>query len=84
MRLLQHLANILLKLNSSKQLKAPESLSALLARRKNVILLGYILTLHNLFLAMGLAIMFLGCLQAIVVEVERSSWLWGGPNHNID
>jgi hypothetical protein len=61
-----------------------QALSALLARRKNVILLGYILTLHNLLLAMGLAIMFLGCLQAIVVEVERSSWLWGGPNHNID
>lgn len=61
-----------------------QALSALLARRKNVILLGYILTLHNLLLAVGLAIMFLGCLQVIVVEVERSSWLWGGPNHNID
>ncbi|CAK9855817.1 unnamed protein product [Sphagnum jensenii] len=32
----------------------------------------------------GIDIMFLGCLQAIVVEVERSSWLWGGPKHSID
>ncbi len=61
-----------------------QALSALLARKKNIIPLGYIPTLHNLFLAVGLAIMFLGCLQATVVEVEWSNWLWGGPKHNID
>jgi hypothetical protein len=61
-----------------------QALSALLARRKNVIPLGYIPTLHNLLLAVGSAIMFLGCLQATVVEVERSSWLWGGPKHSLD
>jgi len=54
-----------------------QALNALLARRKNVIPLGYIPTLHHLLLAVGSAIMFLGCLQTTVVEFERSSWLLG-------
>ncbi len=53
-------------------------------KKKNVIPFGHIPTLHNLLLAVGSAIMFLGCLQATVVEVERSSWLWGGPKQSID
>ncbi len=61
-----------------------QALNALLARRKNVIPLGYIPTLHHLLLAVGSAIMFLGCLQTTVVEFERSSWLWGGPKQSID
>jgi hypothetical protein len=55
-----------------------QALSALLARRKNPVPLGYIPTLHNLFLALGSAAMFMGCLQATIAEVERS------PRHSAD
>lgn len=60
-----------------------QALSALLARRKNPVPLGYLPTLHNLFLALGSAAMFMGCLQATIAEVKRSSWLWGS-RHSAD
>jgi hypothetical protein len=49
----------------------------LLKFKKSAVPLGPIPTLHNFVLAAGSLVMFAGCLQSTLVEIEQSRWLWG-------
>jgi hypothetical protein len=52
-------------------------LKFLLGYREKPVRLGYVPVVHNLVLAVGSLVMFAGCLNAAVAEVQSSSWLWG-------
>lgn len=59
------------------------SLNALLKLKKSPVSLGPIPVLHNLVLAVGSLVMFAGCLQSLLVEIEESRWLWGRKSGRI-
>ena len=52
------------------------ALQFLLRGRKTPVPLGYFPALHNLVLCVGSLIMFLGAIQALLLESEENSWLW--------
>eukprot|EP00271_Cylindrocystis_brebissonii_P013329 TRINITY_DN33082_c0_g1_i1.p1 TRINITY_DN33082_c0_g1~~TRINITY_DN33082_c0_g1_i1.p1 ORF type:complete len:280 (-),score=30.19 TRINITY_DN33082_c0_g1_i1:342-1181(-) len=55
-------------------------LQFLLRPRKNPVPLGYLPALHNLNLCLGSLVMFLGALQAALVDSEENQWMWGSEN----
>lgn len=52
------------------------ALQFLLRGRKKPVPLGYFPALHNLVLCLGSLIMFVGAIQALLLESEENSWLW--------
>ena len=52
------------------------ALQFLLRGRKKPVPLGYFPALHNLVLCVGSLIMFVGAVQALLLESEENSWLW--------
>ncbi|XP_002980011.2 elongation of fatty acids protein 3-like [Selaginella moellendorffii] len=51
-------------------------LKLLLSFRKRPVPLGPVPVLHNMVLVVGSAAMFIGCLQATVIEIQENRWLW--------
>jgi len=49
----------------------------LLSYRDKPLRLGFITVVHNLVLVVGSLVMFVGCLNAALVEARGSSWMWG-------
>ncbi|KAJ7536926.1 hypothetical protein O6H91_12G089100 [Diphasiastrum complanatum] len=52
--------------------------------RKKPIPLGPIPVLHNLLLLLSSIVIFAGCWQAAVVEIQESRWLWGNSRRGLD
>ncbi|CAM6099961.1 unnamed protein product [Calypogeia fissa] len=50
---------------------------SLMKLKKRPMPLGPVPVLHNLVLALGSLVMFAGCLQSTLVEIQESRWLWG-------
>lgn len=53
------------------------TLSFLRRNQKRGLSLSYIPTVHNLVLTVGSLVMFIGCLNATLIEMRGSRWLWG-------